>query len=222
MQFVYHEKAGEQQVEISGETYTHLFKSRRNRSKNYLHVRNLKDDTLYTYNILEIQRKTALLQLQSSKKEPKTKNFHFTLGWAVVDPKIIEKTLPMLNEMGVGTIAFVYSDFSQKNFKIDIERLQKIVINSCQQCGRSNLLEFQIFHSLKEYFLAYPQSYILDFGGLKLEHSSKLDSVLVGCEGGFSEAERESFDTTKIIGFSTPFILKSQSAVCALSAKILL
>lgn len=222
MQFVYHEDAGKKTLNIIGETYTHLFKSRRNRTKTSLHVRNLQDNNLYMYRIESISKKEALLSLETTTNSPQKSSFHFTLGWSVVAPKVIEKTLPLLNEIGVSTIAFVYTDFSQKNFTINTKRLEKILINSCEQCGRSELMQFKILNSLEEYFESYPESLILDFGGASLKNSQKPSAVLVGCEGGFSEQERKSFDRNKIIGLQSPFILKSESATCAIASKILL
>jgi len=49
-----------------------------------------------------------------------------------------------------------------------------------------------------------------------------LKSVVVGCEGGFSDDEIKLFKSDDIVGFSTPLILRSQTAVCAVSSKILL
>lgn len=222
MQFVYHEDAGEKTLNLTGNTFIHLFKARRKASYEALHVRNLQDNNLYKYNIAHISKKTALLDLQSFTSSPKISSVDFTLGWSIIEPKIIEKTLPMLNEIGVSTIAFVYTDFSQKNFTLDMNRLRKIAIHSCEQCGRSSLIEFKVFNSLKEYFQNYPQSFILDFSSSYLQSDQKPKSVLVGCEGGFSQKEKETFKKDKIIGLNSPFILKSQSAASAISSKILL
>lgn len=222
MQFVYHENASNATLVIEGETYRHLFKSRRQKAGSSLQVRNLKDENLYTYEILEVTRKEASLLLVDTQQLSKKPSFDFTLGWSVIDPKTIEKTLPMLNEIGVGTIAFVYADFSQKNFKLDFQRFEKIVINSCEQCGRSELMQFCIFNSVEEYFEKYPKSLVLDFGGLGIKEFEKPNAILIGCEGGFSRREKEVFSTRKIVGLNSSFVLKSQSAACAIASQILL
>lgn len=221
MQFLYHENAKDETLELESEKFKHLIKARRKKVGDSLHVRNLIDPNLYIYEIEQIQRSSAILRLHSSKEDKKSSS-NLTLSWAVVDPKTVEKTLPFLNEMGVRSLNFVYTDFSQKNFKIDTKRLNRILINSCEQCGRSELMDFKIYKNLQDYLKDYPDSYILDFGGKSVEKRDDKLSVLVGCEGGFSFNERELFAKEKVLGFSSPLILRSETAICSLSAKILL
>ena len=45
---------------------------------------------------------------------------------------------------------------------------------------------------------------------------------MVGCEGGLTEDEIALFSSEKTVGFDTPLVLKSESAVCAVAGKILL
>lgn len=222
MQFIYHHDGGDTTLQLSGDIYKHLFKSRRQREAQILQVRNLKDCNLYKYEVTRIEKNSATLQLIDYTKKIHTPLKNFTLGWCIVEPKIIEKTLPMLNEIGVSKIAFVYGDYTQKNYKLDFDRLRKILINSCQQCGRALLMEFSLYASIQEYLQEYPQSFFLDFGGKSLDNFTHINSILIGSEGGFSQQERELFVKKSIIGFDSPFILKSQSAACAISAKILL
>lgn len=221
MQFIYHEEAKNQTIELKGEKFKHLIKARRKKVGDSLHVRNLEDSLLYLYSIDQIQRNSATLSF-ISKKEDKKSPSNLTLAWAVVDPKTIEKTLPMLNEMGVEKIDFIYTDFSQKNFKIDLDRVKRILINSCEQCGRSELMEFKVYEDLEGYLKEYPNTYLLDFGGKSIEKTSEKISILIGCEGGFSKSERELFAKDKILGFDHSLILRSETAICAVSAKILL
>ena len=221
MNFLYVDKDLSDELELSTKEYRHIFKVRRIKKGERLNIRNLRDDFLYTYTIETIDKKNALLKLEDKrvlKIEPK-KPLH--VSWCVVDPKTIEKTLPFLNEFGVSKISFVYCDFSQKNFKIDLERLKRILINSSQQCGRSSLMEIEIVNSLKELIDRYPDIKIIDFGGKNLTCKEKFDSFLVGCEGGFSKAEREIFKNNQIVGLDFPTILRSESAVLYVTSAIL-
>lgn len=214
MQFIYNIDAKNSDIEITKETFKHL-KAQRKRVGDTLHVRNLKDKFLYMYEITNMGRNCAYLSLKSEKIEEKLP-LDFSLGWAMTQPKTIEKTLPFLNEIGVKRIDFVYSDFSQKNYKLDMQRAQRILISSCEQCGRSKLMEFGIFDSVKEYLEENPNSYILDFGGKKIQKEKNIKQVLVGCEGGFSQKERELFEN--VISFKTPLILRSETACIAISS----
>lgn len=197
--------------------FSHIFKVRRTKIGEVLSFRNLIDNTLYTYRIANINKKEAILDLEGSKvfKIEAKKPLH--VGWCIVDPKTIEKTLPFLNELGVYRISFVYCEFSQRNFKIDLKRINRILINSCEQCGRSSLMKIEILNSLKEFLSLYPSARILDFSQNRMKKGDTCKSFLVGCEGGFSKKEREQMDEKNIIGLENPMILRSETAVLYMS-----
>ncbi len=221
MQFVYHENAGESLLKLDIRAYEHLFKVRRVKEGSRLFWRNLRDENLYEYKVQSIGKKEAILELLQAKMvsiKP-LKTVH--LGWCMIDPKIIEKTLPMLNELGVEDLSFIYSEFSQKNHQLDHERMQRILINSCQQCGRSTLMKWQTFPTLEAYFRTYPNSAILDFSENKLTSFEEVTSILVGPEGGFSNAEREMFTHRFVVGLACSTILRSETAILSVASKIL-
>lgn len=222
MQFVYHPNAGEENLTLDLKEYAHLFKVRRLGIGEVLDWRNLNDDYMYTYEILDIGKKSSTLGLCQKKEHRVVSPKIFHLGWSVIDPKIIEKTIPMLNEMGVTKVSFVYADFSQKQYKIDMERIQRILINSSQQCGRSKMMEIEVIENVKSYFVKYPQSAILDFCDRKIECQLDISSILIGPEGGFSQKERTFLDNKEAYGLSCPTILRSETAVVAVSSKILI
>ncbi|EDM23226.1 16S rRNA (uracil(1498)-N(3))-methyltransferase [Caminibacter mediatlanticus TB-2] len=219
MQFLYHPETSNQ-IEITGESHKYLFKVRRIKKDELVKIRNLKDDILYTYKILEINKKSSTLQLINKEFSPNKPKEFLHLAWCIIEPKNIEKVLPSLNEIGVSKISFTYCDYSQKNFKLNLNRLQKILINSSQQCGRSNIIEIEIINSSKEFFEKYQNFTALDFNGKEIECNKKYTNpILIGPEGGFSEEERKKF--TEIIKLKS-FILKSETAACAISSKLLL
>ena len=219
MQFLYDERAGEASLSLNGENHKYLFKVRRLKEGDSLFMRNLHDDILYLYKIVTIDKKEALLALsQTRQDEKRSKSFH--LFWCVIDPKVMEKTLPMLNQIGVSKITFIYCERSQKNFKIDHRRIRKILINSCQQCGRGDLMEIETVESLETVLQKHENISVLDFGGAKKWES--IGKVLVGCEGGFSEYERELLKNCNKIAFDTDFILKSETAAVSIASKLLI
>ena len=120
MQFIIHKNAGEATLKLEGETYHHIFQSRRTKKSESLHLRNLKDSNLYTYNITNLSKKDATLALQSSQNTPLKNPPKGHLIWAMIDPKNIEKTLPLLNELNLQKISFFYAEYSQKNFKLNL------------------------------------------------------------------------------------------------------
>lgn len=221
MQFIYHEQAGTPLLNVELKEYEHLFKVRRMGIGAHSFWRNLNDDTLYEYILESIGKKEALLNLLDMKNLPILPSKSLHIGWCVIDPKIIEKTLPMLNELGIERISFVYGEFSQKNHKLDYERMQRILVNSSQQCGRSNQMILEEFSNVKAYIKAYPQSAILDFSHEKLDTNMTIHSILVGPEGGFSDKEREIFERKNIVGLMCNAILRSETAVVSVASKIL-
>ena len=221
MQFVYHPRAGEPLLKVDTREYEHLFKVRRISVGEKLFWRNLNDAFIYEYAITQIGKKEAELALVSQKELPLLPSNLLHVGWSIIDPKIIEKTLPMLNELGVSKISFVYAEFSQKGHKLDLERMKRILINSSQQCGRSLLMPIEVFASLQVYLEMYPKSYVLDFSEVKLRGDEAVSSILIGPEGGFSQKERLLLQTQPIVGLTCNTILRSETAVVAAASKIL-
>ena len=220
MQFSFCDEAGEQNLSLHVKDYAHIFKVRRVAVGQTLNWRNLRDDVLFTYKIEEINKKEARLSLVSTCKDKNSSTCRLHIGWCVVDSKTIEKNIAMLNEIGVKKVTFVYAEFSQKNYKIDEKRLKRILINSCEQCGRTSLMEIEVLESVKEYLKAYPLSAIIDFSENFLSENSEIKSFLVGSEGGFSEKERKLFERRDVFGLKSSNILKSETAVVSICAKL--
>lgn len=221
MQFVYHKEAGKEELTVDVREYEHIFKVRRTHLDEVLSWRNLEDSIVYEYKITAVGKKEATLTLVSQKESRIAPLKELHVGWCVIDPKIIEKTLPMLNELGVTKISFIYADFSQKNHKLDFERMQRILINSSQQCGRYSLMKLETIASVKAFLTAFPKAHILDFSEEKLTSNISVESILVGPEGGFSDKERALFSKEFVVGLNCPTILRSETAVVAASSKIL-
>ena len=223
MQFIYDKNAKNDLLKIEDENYNYIVKARRHKLDDILDFRNLEDDFLYSYKISQIDKKILFLNLL--KKEEKiienSKKIH--LAWCVVDPKTIYENIASLNELGVDKITFVYSDFSQKNFKINFEKLEKILINSSSQCGRSSIIKLDIYKNIDTFIKDNPDTYFLDFSQTSID-SKVLDikTLMIGTEGGFSKRERELFNKNFIVGFSSNLILKSQTAIISATSKIIL
>ncbi|WP_456433099.1 16S rRNA (uracil(1498)-N(3))-methyltransferase [Nitratifractor sp.] len=222
MRFVYHPEAGAAQILLEGDPFRHLFRSRRSDRSAPVLLRNLRDDRLYTYRVEALDRRRAILSLTESRIEPVHPPRTLHIAWCVVDPKTVEKTLPSLNELGVSAITFLPCERSQRDFRLDFDRLERILINSAQQCGRSTLPVLERSESLERFLDAHPEAYLLDFSPRPLECAERIETLVVGPEGGFSPAERERFPRERIVGLATPTILRSETAVCAAAARILL
>ncbi|WP_321314100.1 16S rRNA (uracil(1498)-N(3))-methyltransferase [Halarcobacter sp.] len=223
MQFSFHEKAGEQNIEIIDDLYKYLIKARRHKVDETIPFRNLLDNIIYFYKIISIDRKKAFLTLESSEEKIVENSNKLHLAWCVVDPKTIEKSIASLNELGLDKITFIYCEYSQKNFKINFDKLNKILINSSSQCGRSSIIKLEEKSSLDEFLNENPESYILDFSKKSIDEvSGNIETIILGCEGGFSNFERDKFNREKVIGFKSNLILKSETAAISAVSKILI
>jgi 16S rRNA (uracil1498-N3)-methyltransferase len=220
MRFVYHKDAGEKELTLDAKTHTHTIKARRAKIGDKIEISNLNTNTLYTYQIDEIDRKSAKLILVDKTLVDLPSLKTTVVGWGMVDPKIVEKTLPMLNELGVKNLGLVRLEYSQGNFRYDYKRMERILINSSQQCGRMELMQIKEFDSLDDWLKAYPKSAWVNFGGKVVQTGQKLDAFLIGPEGGFSKKECVALSKNLCLGIDSPFILRSKSAVLSLCAKV--
>ncbi len=75
---------------------------------------------------------------------------------------------------------------------------------------------------LESFLNENPQSKMLNFSENNFIAESHLDTIVIGCEGGFHDEEVALFQAEDIVGFDTPLVLKSESAACAVSSQKLL
>ena len=218
MKFLYHQDAGNDNLTISGEGLTHL-KVRRISVGDTLILRNLKDSKEYIYDIVNINKKSISVVLDCKLPLQQT-NIYFHIYWSIIDPKEIEKTLPLLNELGVSDVTFVYADRSQKQFSPNINRMQKILINSSQQSGRNNIINIHFEDSIDN--IIKKEFVVIDFCDTKLSNELNITSILVGPEGGFSDREKTLLKNKTTFGLKCENILRSSSVVVSVSSKILL
>lgn len=222
MLYLYHKEAGKPQLTLVGDEHRYIFKVRRHKVEDTLYLRNLEDGLLHRYHITYIDKRSVNLELQESQPLEVKAKVPLHVGWCVIDPKNIEKVLPSLNEMGVEKITFIYCKRSQKSFKVDFKRLEKILLNSSQQSGRSKMMQLEMADDLESFLKVNPESKMLNFSENSVDSQEDIETIVIGCEGGFHEDEVALFKPENIIGFDTPLVLKSESAVCAVASKLLL
>jgi len=225
MQFLYDEQSGNETIDLKGESFNYLIKVKRHKEDDEIALRNRVDsDKLYIYTLKNIEPKRATLLLKENKKVPIESEKRVDIGWCVIDSNSIEKVLPMLNEIGVNSITFIYCARSQRNIKLNLERFKRVLNSSSMQCGRSEPMHMSISKNLDNFLEENPDTVVIDFSIEKVTQNTNDRTFLVGCEGGFSEDERKSFSKSNLkkLGLNSPMILRSESAVVAIASKILL
>jgi 16S rRNA (uracil1498-N3)-methyltransferase len=223
MIYLFDEKAGAQQLLIRGENFKYLIKVRRHSVGDQLAFRNKANIAiLYHYKITAVEpRSVTLVLIKEEILEVKAKK-SLHIGWCVIDNKSVEKVLASLNEIGVEQISFIYCERSQKNFKPDLKRYERILDASNQQCGRSVVMRFNIYKSVEDFITAYPQTKVFDFTEKTLACENDFETVLIGCEGGFSPTEKVFLQNQEVFRLDTPMVLRSESAVVAVASKIII
>ena len=222
MQFTYSIDASQPLLTIEAELHKYLFKVRRHSIEDDLYFRNLKDKNLYRYKVEHIDRRKTTLKLIDYEEvviEPK-KELH--IGWCIIDPKSVEKYIASLNEMGVTKITFISCKYSQKQYKANFEKLEKLLINSSSQCGRSSIIELEVSESLDKFLEKYPKSFMFNFSDNNInDKKNDIDTIVLGCEGGFSKDEVLKFQEDKIVGIDSNLILRSETAVVTIASIVM-
>ncbi len=221
--YIFNENAGEHLLTLKGETHKYLVKVRRHVVGDELSFRNKENiKTLHKYKIVSIDARSLELELLASALEEVKASKELHIAWCVIDSKSIEKVLPSLSEIGVSKISFILCDRSQKNFKLDFKRYERILEASMQQCGRSSFIEFDTYKNIAAFLEEFPDTKVFDFCERVLKNEDDFKRVLIGCEGGFSKEEKELLKTQEVFRLDTPMVLRSESAVMAVASKILL
>ena len=221
--YTFNESAGQRQLTLKGELHKYLIKVRRHGLGDELAFRNREDiKTLHQYTIVSLEPRSATLELVNSKILEVASLDDLHIAWCVIDAKSVEKVLPSLCEIGVSKISFIYCERSQKNFKPDFKRYERIVEASMQQSGRTSQLAFDTYKNIATFIEEYPDTKVFDFTENILEDDSNFTRVLIGCEGGFSKSEKELLQSQEVFRLKTPMVLRSESAVMAVASKILL
>jgi 16S rRNA (uracil1498-N3)-methyltransferase len=222
MIYVFDDDAGSATLKVRSETYKYLIKVRRHQPGDTVTFRNPSAaEVRHDYTLISFDGRQAHFELASSSDEPVEPLKTLHIGWCVIDPKSIEKMLPSLNEIGVTQITFITSERSQKNFKPDFKRYERILESSMQQCGRTRRMQLTSGPSLSAFLNQYPDAAVFDlcdtpYGGEPIE------TVIIGPEGGFSDTERTLFKSARLFRLDTPLVLRSETAALAIASKIVL
>ena len=217
MRFLFDENAGDAAVIVSGKALSHL-KVRRARVGDRIALRNLLDYNIYYYSIENFVKTGAVLAFIESELKPVLPRRDVSLAWCAVDPKTIAKTLPALNEIGVGKLTLLLSERSQRNFRANLDRLDRVVAGSCEQCGRSRKMEI-VFKELSQFAEETPNAAIFDFGGAKpTSEALRSHTLVVGPEGGFANGDYATLKNPPRFGIDSPLILRSETAIALLAS----
>ena len=84
------------------------------------------------------------------------------------------------------------------------------------------MMTLEMYDNLEDFLKENPDAKMLNFSENNFISNTDIDTIVIGCEGGFHEDEVALFKEDQIVGFDTPLVLKSESAACGVASKILL
>lgn len=192
------------------------------------------DGNFYHCQIGKIEKKYLVADVLSVEQcENKTKNQITLFQGIVKKPDNQALIVQKMTELGLDKVVFFQSDYT--NVKLETvknSRLDKIVVESCKQCGRAKLLQVEncnkfdtMIEKLKQYDLvifAYEnQQKISLTSALKVCSGLKI-ALVVGSEGGFSLEEVNKLESVnaKVVGLGKT-ILRAETASIALASCVL-
>ncbi len=97
----------------------------------------------YSAIILSLERKKVTVQILKSYKVHNNSQLKLTLAMAIIANDKMDLIIQKATELGVNEIIPIISERSQKINSKRLEHWQKIIISSCEQCGRNSLTTIQ-------------------------------------------------------------------------------
>ena len=189
------------QFEVSGQEFLHLVKVLRTSEGEDI-ICLLGDEFEYFCTVTHIFKKSLNAVINQKKLCQKNPKCNITLFQGAVKGEKLELITQKCTELGITKLVPFESNFTiaKKNLG-KLDRLKKISQEACKQCGRSipmEICEFVGFKTLTEIIKDFDLALFL-FEHAPLENtltgilpqiqSAKNIAIIVGAEGGFSEAE---------------------------------
>lgn len=176
------------------------------------------------YKILELKPDEAHLELITDYDRQLPKKDVYLL-WSLLKKDKNDWVLQKATELGVSHFIPLLAERCEKT-GFDVERAHKIVIEAAEQCGRSdipNVREPMLVKTALDHIGAKVPLMICEQGGAVPDNAaSDVCGVLVGPEGGWSDAERELFDQLNLppLGLGD-FTLRAETAAVTAAGKLL-
>lgn len=180
----------------------------------------LGDSTNYRCKINVLSKKEGVFEKISEEKGfvPEIK---VALLMAVIKKENFELVCEKATEIGVSTIVPIVTERTlAKN--LNTERLQKIIIEASEQCGRGDIPELKQITNLELAITSYSNIIAFDISGTSSLPSFSTSSLLIGPEGGWSDGELELIKSKGIklakLGDTT---LRAETAAIVACAKVM-
>ena len=162
----------------------------------------------------KIQPDYTLVQIQLIRKIIKNQNLYLAI--ACIKPKNLELAVAKATELGVSEIFVLQTQFTQI-YHINIVRLRKIIIESCEQ---SNRISIPVIHDMCRLTTFLNTITNCNWGvcnpkATQYIYDSHINGVIVGPEGGWSSAELQLLEKISQIKLSDNILRSETAAITA-------
>lgn len=227
--FVFKENIEKDILYLTGEEFLHLTRVLRHRVGDK--VKCFYDGSdIFLCEIIEILKDRALLKIIDSIPCLANPKKQITLFQGVPKLDKLELIAQKLCEVGVYNIVPFESEFSEMKLSSHkIDRINKIIISACKQCGRTSLLKFEQVIKLKD--ISLTEFDLVIFANEKEKETSinslikeiktaKNIAYIIGSEGGFSQNEIEALRKKALSISLGSRILRTETASIVLGGLI--
>lgn len=186
----------------------------------------------YTYSITFLSFKSSTLK-KSSSEASFIPSQEITLYLSLIKKDNFELVVQKTTELGVTKIVPIISERSEKK-NINKERLEKIITEASEQCGRGDvpvILPILLFKNALESISTDGVSLLFTMNGTPWKKLLQEDTLrdlslvnlFIGPEGGWSTEEEKMFEENKVIPVSLgASVLRAETAAITACALVLL
>ena len=218
----YFNKTENNKVIIIGQEAQHLSRVRRAKVGDEIVAFN-GDGLDYNLKISEITKEKVICDIVSTSKNRAAADNKITVYLSMLKNDALTTTIDHLAELNVTEVKLFKSDFSVAVIdEKKLEKLNNISIQASKQCERADIMKVSIIKKdeiekdiaqYKNKFFAYENS------TTPLAKFSGDFAVIIGPEGGFSEAENKQFSTfAKNISLGKTILRAEVASVVAVSS----
>lgn len=180
------------------------------------------EERLYEVAKIEGAESVKLVLITDVKRAIPAKKLY--LLWSVLKKDKNDWVLQKATELGVHKCVPIIADRSEKT-GLQVERARKIVIEAAEQCGRGNIPEVREPIALQEALQEYADLplFICEQQEIPEPLAVSLDrlGVLIGPEGGWSDAEKQRFIELQLPHIAlSPFTLRAETAAIIAVSKL--
>lgn len=193
----YYPQINERSAELCGDAHTHAAYSLRVRPNDYITVFDGKGND-YLCRIKCIKKDRTELEIIQKELDACEAKLDISLYMSVIKQDKFELTVQKATELGVRRIIPVYTTYTQRGGRLNHERLNKIAISACEQCGRSRIPTIEQSIEFEELLSRTCNTYTIfpwekDTGNSLsnvIDKSQQSISVFIGSEGGITKDEK--------------------------------